>query len=139
MSAINSVKQIGRLTRNPEVTYTNGGTAIMKFSIANSYRKKVNGNYQDVAQFFDVVIIGKYAENLSFLAKGLMVGIEGELRYSSWEKDGAKRSKVDILCSNLICLTPKNQNNNQNQRSGNNYNQNQNNNQVPDFEDDIQF
>lgn len=103
MSAdINKTIIVGRLTRDSELSYTNSGYAILKFSIATNRRKKDGDQWIDEANFFDVVVWGKRGEAISqWLVKGQQVVVEGELRQERWEKDGVKRSKVSIEANNV--------------------------------------
>lgn len=111
--SINTVTLIGRLTRDPELTYTPSGCEVLKFSIAQNYKKnKSDGSKEDVAQFFDIVILGKYAETMSqYLIKGKQVGVTGKLRQQRWkDKDTGKgRSKIEILCNDLEMVGSKNE------------------------------
>lgn len=97
---INSITISGRLTRDMEVRATPSGTPIGTIGLAyNGSRKNhQTGAYEDVANFIDCTIIGSRANALQrFLTKGTPVVVSGELRYSSWEKDGQKRSKHEIV------------------------------------------
>lgn len=111
MADINRVIEIGRLTRDAEVTYTPGGMAIAKFSIAVNRRVKNGDGWADEANYFDVQVFGKQAEGLKpFLLKGKQVGIDGYLKQDRWEKDGQKFSKVTINANDIQLLTPKDKN-----------------------------
>lgn len=105
MSDINTVVLTGNLTRDAELMATQGGASVLKFGIAsNRSVKQQNGSYSDVPNFIDCTIFGARAQSLSsILAKGMKVSIEGELRYSSWtDKDGNKRSKLEVVCRNIV-------------------------------------
>lgn len=111
MADINRVIEIGRLTRDAEVSYTPGGMAIAKFSIAVNRRVKNGDGWADEANYFDVQVFGKTADNLKpFLTKGKQVGIDGYLKQDRWEKDGQKFSKVTINANDIQLLTPKDKN-----------------------------
>lgn len=101
--SINNVSIAGNLTRNPELRATQGGTPVLSFGIAvNDRRKNASGNWEDVPNFFECVTFGNRATALSdILAKGMKVAIAGKLHYSSWEKDGQKHSKVDIIAQEI--------------------------------------
>ena len=102
---INRVVLVGRLTRDAELSYTNTGFALTKFSLAINRRKKSGDQWVDEANFFDVVIWGKRGEALNqYLSRGQQVAVEGELRQERWEKDGMKRSKVSIEATNIQLL-----------------------------------
>ena len=105
MADINRVILVGRLTRDAELRYTNAGAAICKFSIAINRRRKVGDQWEDEANFFDVVLFGRQGEAISqYLVKGKQVGIDGELRQNRWEQDGQPRSKVEIAAFNVMLL-----------------------------------
>lgn len=101
--SINQVTVTGNLTRDPELRATQGGTAVLSFGIAvNDRRKNSSGQWEDVPNFFECVTFGNRATGLSdILTKGMKVAIAGKLHYSSWEKDGQKHSKVDIIANDI--------------------------------------
>lgn len=101
--SINHVSITGNLTREPELRSTTGGTDVLSFGIAvNDRRKNASGQWEDVPNFFECVTFGNRATALSgILAKGMKVAIAGKLRYSSWENDGQKHSKVDIIANEV--------------------------------------
>lgn len=102
---INQVVQIGRLTRDMELKYTSGGTAIGRISLANGYRTKKGDQWEDRTNFFDVNLFGKQAESLQkFLVKGTQICVAGELRHETWEQDGQKRSTVKIIAGDIQLL-----------------------------------
>jgi len=104
-SDINRVVLVGRLTRDAELRYTNSGTAICRFSIANNYRRKVGDNWTEEANFFDCALMGRRGEALQkYMTKGTQVAIEGELRQNRWEQDGQNRSKVEIFVTDVQLL-----------------------------------
>jgi single-strand DNA-binding protein len=98
MVDVNSVVLLGRLTRDAELKYTAGGQAVCKFSIAVNRRKKNGDQWEDEANFFDIVLWGKQGESLNqYLKKGKMVAVDGELRQDRWQQDGQNRSKVEVV------------------------------------------
>lgn len=101
--SVNQVAVTGNLTRSPELRATQGGTAVLSFGIAvNDRRKNSSGQWEDVPNFFECVTFGNRATALSdILTKGMKVAIAGKLHYSSWEKDGQKHSKVDIIANEV--------------------------------------
>lgn len=106
--SINRVNISGNLTRDPELKASQGGTAILRFSVAVNDRRKnpSSGEWEDVPNFIDCVVFGNRADALSkFLSKGTKVAIEGKLRYSTWEKDGQKRSKVEVVVDEVEFMT----------------------------------
>lgn len=101
--SINQVSITGNLTREPELRSTQSGTAVLSFGIAvNDRRKNASGQWEDVPNFFECVTFGNRANALGdILAKGMKVAVSGKLHYSSWEKDGQKHSKVDIIANEV--------------------------------------
>lgn len=102
--SINRVSISGNLTRDPELRQTQGGMAILNIGVAVNDRRKnqQTGEWEDVPNFVDCVMFGSRAEKLAqFLAKGTKVAIDGKLRWSQWEKDGAKRSKLEVIVDEI--------------------------------------
>ena len=105
MVDINNVVLIGRLTRDAELKIITSGQAVCKFSIAVNRRRKNGDQWEDEANFFDIVVWGKQGESLhQYLVKGKMVGVNGELRQDRWQQDGQNRSKVEIVANNVQLL-----------------------------------
>lgn len=105
---INKVIITGNLTRDPELRMTAGGTHVMGFGVAvNDRRKNVrSGEWEDYPNFIDCTMFGKRAESVShFLRKGNKVAIEGKLHYSQWERDGQRRSKLEVLVDEIELMT----------------------------------
>ncbi|HOE89479.1 MAG: Single-stranded DNA-binding protein [Spirochaetes bacterium ADurb.Bin315] len=104
---MNVVALVGRLTRDSELRYTQGGMAIARFSIAVNRRKRTADNrWEDEANFFDCAMFGKSAESVNqYLERGRQVSIIGELRQNRWEQDGQSRSKVEIVVNSLQLLS----------------------------------
>lgn len=105
--SINRVAISGNLTRDPELRYTQGGTPILGFGVAvNDRRKNQSGEWVDYPNFVDCTMFGARAEAVSrYLSKGAKVAIDGKLRYSSWEKDGQKRSKLEVIVDEIEFLS----------------------------------
>ena len=102
--SINRVIISGNLTRDPEVRRTQSSMAIMSFGVAVNDRRRnqQTGEWEDYPNFVDCTMFGNRAESLSnYLTKGLKVAIEGKLRYSTWERDGQKRSKLEVVVDEL--------------------------------------
>ena len=102
--SINRVNISGNLTRDPELRQTQGGMAILSLGVAVNDRRKnqQTGEWEDVPNFVDCVVFGTRAEKLAqFLAKGSKVAIEGKLRWSQWERDGARRSKLEVVVDEI--------------------------------------
>lgn len=102
--SINRVSISGNLTRDPELRSTASGMAVLGFGVAVNDRRKnqQTGEWEDVPNFVDVTMFGNRAQAVSqYLAKGMKVAIDGRLRYSSWEKDGQKRSKLEVIAEEI--------------------------------------
>ena len=109
--SINRVVLTGNLTRDPELRRTQSGMAIMTFGIAVNDRRKNSqtGEWEDYANFVDCTMFGSRAEAVSnYLSKGSKIGLEGKLRYSTWERDGQKRSKLEVIVDEIEFLSPRN-------------------------------
>ena len=105
MADINHVVLVGRLTRDAELKYTAGGQAVCKFSIAINRRRKSGDQWEDEANYFDVVVWGRQGEGIAqYLQKGKQVGVDGELRQDRWQQDGQNRSKVEVVANNIQLL-----------------------------------
>ena len=104
---INKVILIGNLGRDPETRYAGNGGAVTNFSIATSenWRDKASGENQERTEWHNVVCFARLAEIAGeYLRKGSKVYIEGSLRTSSWEKDGQKRYKTEVMARELQML-----------------------------------
>ena len=98
--SINKVFISGNLTRDCELRATQGGSQVLTFGVAVNDRRKnpQTGEWEDYPNFIDCVVFGNRANALQkFLSKGSKVAIEGKLRYSSWDKDGQRRSKIEVI------------------------------------------
>ncbi len=109
--SINRVTITGNLTREPELRETAGGFQVLRLGVAVNDRRKSaeTGEWEDFANFVDVVMFGKRAASVSrFLSKGTKVAVEGRLRWSQWEaQDGSKRSKLEVVADELEFMSRK--------------------------------
>ncbi len=95
MAGVNKVILLGNLGRDPEMSSTQGGMAVCKFSLATS-RKKKDGTEETAwhrCTAFDkrAELIGQYVK------QGQQLYVEGELQYGQYEKDGVVRYTTDII------------------------------------------
>jgi single-strand DNA-binding protein len=106
MASYNRVILVGNLTRDIELRYTPGGTAVMDNALAvNDRRKTASGEWVEEATFVDVTFWGRTAEVASeYLSKGSPVLVEGRLKLDQWETDGQKRSKLRVICERMQML-----------------------------------
>lgn len=98
---MNAVTLIGRLTRDPEVRYTQDQMAIARFSVAID--RPVTAGKEKQTDFPNVVVFGKQAENCErFLSKGRLVGIQGRIQTGSYTKDdGTKVYTTDVVANRV--------------------------------------
>ncbi len=104
---VNNVCLQGRLTRDPELRYTPGGTAVCDFRLASSrYYRDSNDEQQEETLFAPVTVWGRQAENCGeYLEKGSQTIIEGRLQLDEWETDeGENRSQIKIVANNVRFL-----------------------------------
>lgn len=109
-SNINAVTVTGNVTRDIDVRVTQSGTSVGLISLAcnEGFKNPTSGKWEERANYFDCVIFGDRARKLEpYIKKGTKIAIHGHLRYSSWEKDGQKRSKVQIIVDKLELLNSK--------------------------------
>lgn len=106
MASFNRVILVGNLTRDVELKYTQGGTAVTEVGLAvNDRRKNQSGEWVEETTFVDVTLWARTAEVASeYLSKGSPILIEGRLRLDSWETDGQKRSKLRVTGERMQML-----------------------------------
>ena len=101
----------GNLTRDPDLRRTQSGMAILNIGVAVNDRRRnqQTGEWEDYANYIDCVMFGNRAESLAnILTKGMKVAIEGKLRWSQWERDGQKRSKIEVIVDELEFMSSRN-------------------------------
>lgn len=102
--SINRVLISGNLTRDPELRSTASGMPVLGMGIAVNDRRKnpTTGEWEDYPNFIDCTMFGARAESVArFLTKGAKVAIEGKMRWSQWERDGQKRSKIEVIVDEI--------------------------------------
>lgn len=116
---INSVVLVGRLTKDPELKYTQSGIAVTRFTLAVN-RPFSNQQGQREADFVNCVTWRKQAENTAnFLRKGSLAGIEGRIQTSNFEgKDGNRVFMTEVVADSVQFLEPRSANA---ERSGGEY------------------
>ncbi len=104
--SINQVILMGNLTRDPELRTTPGGQSVCSFSLAvNRSWQGQDGQTQEAVDYFDVVAWAKLGELVNqYLSKGRKCLVQGRLSQRSWEKDGQKHSKVEVVASDVTFL-----------------------------------
>lgn len=100
---LNKALIIGNLTRDPEQKALPSGIPVTSFGVAtNRVYKDKDGNKQEVAEFHNIVVFGRQAETAGqYLKKGQNVLIEGRLQTRSWEQDGVKRYRTEIVAERV--------------------------------------
>jgi single-strand DNA-binding protein len=100
--SINAVTISGNIGREPEIRATQSGTSVLTFSLAVNERVKKGDSWEEYVNWIDVVVFGRRADSLSkILAKGMKVAVSGHLRYSTWERDNVKRSKIEVIADDV--------------------------------------
>lgn len=148
--SLNRSLMVGRLTRDPEIRYTNSGKPVTSFTLA--LNRNFNSSDGQQADYIPCVCWGKLAENVAnYCNKGSLVGTDGRLQSRSYENaSGQKVYVVEVVCDSVQFLETKRQN--ESQSNDYKYSQNKsmnrntyendpflNDNSFNILEDDIQF
>ena len=105
MASFNKVMLMGNLTRDPELRYTSNGSAVTSFGLAVNRKFKQGDEWKDDVCFVDITVWGKQGENCAeYLSKGRPAFIEGFLKFSTWESDGQKRNKLEVVANTVQFL-----------------------------------
>lgn len=97
---MNNVTLIGRLTKDPEIRWTDGGLAIAQFSLAIDRPPNKNGEKQ--TDYPRVKAFGKTAEIIErYVAKGNQLGVTGRIQTGSYEKDGQRVYTTDVVADRI--------------------------------------
>lgn len=104
---INAVALSGALGADPELRATSGGTAVLSFSLgAGERRRGADGQWTDAVSWVPCTVFGRRAEALGrILRKGTRVALSGKLRASSWERDGVRHKRVEVVAETLDILS----------------------------------
>lgn len=104
--SFNQVTLMGNLTRDPELRTTPNGQSVCAFSLAlNRSYKGSDGNWQEATDFIDIVAWGPLGERVAqYLSKGRPALVSGRLQSRSWEQEGQKRSKVEVVAQDVTFL-----------------------------------
>ena len=121
---MNNVSLLGRLTRDPELKYTQSGTAVTRITVAvdrglsKEKRQAAQANNQPTADFINCIGWGKTAELISnYFSKGNQIGIVGRIQTGSYEKNGQMVYTTDVVINSVSFVESKNANNNVNNQS----------------------
>jgi len=119
---LNKVMLIGRLGRNPDLRYTQKGTAVTNFNMATNeeWNDKRTGEKKEKTEWHRIVAFGKLGEICSnYLSKGRHVYIEGKMQTRSWENEENKHYITEIVASDMQMLDPRDSSNSKNRISKN--------------------
>lgn len=100
---LNKALIIGNLTRDPEMRTLPSGVHVSSFSVAtNRVWTDKNGAKQESADYHNVVVFGRQAENIGkYLRKGSSVLVEGRMQTRSWDADGGKKYRTEIIADRV--------------------------------------
>jgi single-strand DNA-binding protein len=104
--SLNQVILMGNLTRDPELRQTPNGQNVCSFSLAlNRSYKDASGEWQESTDYVDIVAWAGLAERVAqYVTKGRRVIVQGRIQSRSWEQDGQKRNKVEVLANDVTFL-----------------------------------
>ncbi len=99
---VNSVMIVGRLVRDPEMKSLPSGASVTTFSLATSSSYKKGDEKIEEVEYHSIVVYGKQADNCArYLTKGQIAAIDGRLKTRSWEKDGAKQYRTEVVADRV--------------------------------------
>jgi len=105
---LNQTQLIGRLTKDPEISYTQSGIARARFTLAVNRTFK-NQNNENETDFIQIEAWRKTAENAAnYLKKGSLTGITGSIRTGSYERDGQRIYFTNVVADSIQFLEPRN-------------------------------
>ena len=103
--SLNQVTLLGNLTKDPELRTTPNGMSVCSFSLALNRSYKVNDQWTEATDYIDVVVWNKLAEKVSGnTGKGKLLLVTGRLQSRSFESQGQKRTKVEVIAQDIAFL-----------------------------------
>lgn len=104
--SFNQVTLMGNLTRDPELRSTPSGQSVCSFSLAlNRSYKNASGEWVEATDFVDIVAWAALGERVAqYLTKGRPALVSGRLQSRSWEQDGQKRNKLEVVANDVTFL-----------------------------------
>jgi single-strand DNA-binding protein len=104
--SVNQVTLMGNLTRDPELRQTPSGQSVCSFSLAlNRSYKDSNDQWVESTDYVDCVAWGQLGERIAqYMSKGRRCLVQGRIQSRSWEQEGQKRSKVEVLANDVTFL-----------------------------------
>lgn len=109
MKSVNTVTLLGNATRDPEVKALSGGQSVCTFGLAtNRVWRDAKGEKHDLPEFHNIVAWGKLGDACGeYVKKGRPLFAQGHLKTGTWEKDGTKHFKTEVVLDNIVFLGPK--------------------------------
>jgi single-strand DNA-binding protein len=102
---INEVRLMGNITQDPDLRFTPSGSAVLNFSMATNRSYKLNEEWKEEVTFHNIVVWANLAQQLSTrIKKGTKVHVEGRLQTRTWESEGKKNYKTEIVANNVILI-----------------------------------
>ncbi len=101
---INKAIIAGNVTRDPELRSLPSGIKIASFSVATNrfWKDATTGERKEMAEYHNIVVFGRQAENCAqYVKKGSQVCLEGRIQTRSWEQDGQKKYRTEIIAENV--------------------------------------
>ena len=111
--SINRVIISGNLTRDPELRSTQSGMDVLSFGVAVNDRRRnpTTGEWEDYPNFVDCTMFGNRARSLSrYVSKGPKAALARKVRWSHGQRDGQKRSKLEVIVDELEFMSSRNGN-----------------------------
>ena len=104
---VNKAILLGNLGKDPEVRYTQSGSAVANFSLATTERRKQGDQWVDHTEWHNIVVFGKTAENCGqYLQKGSQIYLEGRIQTRKWEdRDGNTRYMTEVVANDVQFLS----------------------------------
>ena len=136
---MNNLSLIGRLTKDPELRYTNSGIAVCRFTLAvdkvlsKDKKMEAENKGQPTADFIGITAFGKTGELVSsYITKGQQLAVTGRIRTSSYDdKDGKRVFRTDVIADRVYFISNSNGNNSNNDNNNNGVNKEE----TPNYDD----
>lgn len=109
MKSVNTVTLLGNVTYDPEVKTLSGGQTVCNFGLAtNRVWRDAKGEKRELPEFHNLVAWGKLGNACGeYVRKGRPMFVQGHLKTHTWDKEGIKHYKTDVVLDNVVFLGPK--------------------------------
>jgi len=102
---LNEIKLLGNMTAAPEIKQITAGNSVANFSIATNRRYKQGDEWKSEVTYHNIVVWGTQAERLAdYAKKGTRIMVAGRINNRSWEKDGVKQYRTEIIADNIYLI-----------------------------------